>query len=1199
MSFNAAGTVPVTISEFGGLVTEASPTGLPEGSSPDCQDVIFPPGSVSSRPGLKKVFASGFPTNGFPFYPTLTYGKSFVNPTGQIENLFLDSNGFLYWEDLSNNPGVLVQIAFTTPGSYAKSCTAFGREYIAISDGLIGQECALQWDGTNLDRVTQDGPGAPPTVSPFSLPSVAMVATVAVVLTLDESDPAAQDGTGNFTRINCFTTDADIANVQIGNACTLSGYGGASAPMNGTWTVVQIYLGSGGGQSLMVLSASLPSTTVFSLGGTGTILTGTMVRSGNFVTVRTAAAHQLQVGYLAQITGVPSSVIGTAITSIVINNQDLPGIATVTTSAVHGLIPGLNVSLTGITAVAVGGPIVAIYRASGVMTVQTTTAHGLTPGATVVLVGAPAGFNSTYTIAAVPSTVVFTVLTPGIADAAPAAAGAVSLAWPIPDSPEPTSFEVLAAPTTTTFQVAVNYSNGTWTTGSVSYAWDGKFFVSTVLSSTAFQYQQYGPDATTGTVGNVTPYGQAAPGKHQCVMMFVTRQGYITAPSPPATFVANGGQYLAISDIALGPDNVVARIIAFTGSGGSSFFYIPVPAQVNGQQVSTATRIENNTAQSIVVDFSDNSLFAALGISIPGNNLAAQKILDGALGFGLYASRLITWGQRNRIQNLLNMGFNGGYLLGPSVPPYNPLGWAVLTDGGTLQNGHYGQGWKITSTAGGAQHGSLLQSMYQDAYGVPIAIARTAYTFRCWMQATVLNVAFAVTAEISSPSTGFTSLAVIPSTSMPAISGFVEVAFTQAMPTTIPSDLVFKVYAQFAGSVILDDLSVIYADNPYVGSLLFGSYINNPEALDGVTGKFGPPQDSHSMMDVAAIRNTLYLLTQDPAGHLHQTSDNGITEPAGWSVDQVASNCGLLSAFGLTKTQADDSTGSGGEEWLMWAASAGVQLFWGDQPVKISQEIQPNWDLIKLPGRTRIWALNDPSSRTVYFGLPIGTNATAPDRIYTMSYKALDTASQIAAASPFRVGSAKGQTLGIDHTRKWSPWTLKMNGAVLMYRQAGKLSLVMLQGNGLIPSSANPGYSNVYTLDPTKYTDDNYGLIVPYYTTYFLVTPEQERELKLSANRHQLSYLTALISGVGLINITFLAEVMSNTWPLAIQRTLLADPKFELECAGGGCIGRRIALRFGSVPDTPVDPLFNGFEIQNISAFLKPLTHLPVRGSTV
>ncbi len=182
MSFNPSGAVEVPLSVFGGLVTETTPPGLPPGVSPDNQDVTYVPASVRSRPGLARVFPTPFPNT-----PTVTYAKSYVDPTGIIRNLYLDSNGALYIENLAN-PGVYIQIAQTTPHTYAKSITAFGREYIAVSDGLHGQEVPLQYDGTNLDRVTQDGPGAAPTIanliiSPSTITAAVRTSNIVTVTT--------------------------------------------------------------------------------------------------------------------------------------------------------------------------------------------------------------------------------------------------------------------------------------------------------------------------------------------------------------------------------------------------------------------------------------------------------------------------------------------------------------------------------------------------------------------------------------------------------------------------------------------------------------------------------------------------------------------------------------------------------------------------------------------------------------------------------------------------------------------------------------------------------------------------------------------------------------------------------------------------------------------------------------------------------
>src|SRR3974390_2985833 len=143
-----SGAVDVPCSLFGGVDTEMAPMDLPEGVSPDCQDVIFLPGSVSSRPGMHKIFPHG--NGGFGLHYNVNYQKSFVTNTGNTLNLFLTGEGQIWQEDVDNSPGILTNIGFGGYGSYAVSATALGREFIAFSDGVHGAFCPLQYDGTNV-----------------------------------------------------------------------------------------------------------------------------------------------------------------------------------------------------------------------------------------------------------------------------------------------------------------------------------------------------------------------------------------------------------------------------------------------------------------------------------------------------------------------------------------------------------------------------------------------------------------------------------------------------------------------------------------------------------------------------------------------------------------------------------------------------------------------------------------------------------------------------------------------------------------------------------------------------------------------------------------------------------------------------------------------------------------------------------------
>lgn len=1119
--FNVRGAAQVPLEIFGGLVTTMPAMNLPSGVSPDCQDMAFRPGAVFSRPGLTKVLATALGS------VTVTYSKSYVDNSGVIRNLYLDSAGNLWAENI--NAGTISMLAEVTPGSYAKSITAFGREYIAFSDGIHGSEVALQYDGINLDRVTQDGPGAPPNVGNLVIPAVAMFSGGAgPSLTVVDATTTNLVGS-TYTRVTVNLVSGGSGLIP-GNIVTITG--NSNGALNITFPLAYVI-----SDTQIVLYAVYGTFQTGTGGSTVATSAYSISRANNIVTVNTADPHNLQVGFQAQISGVDAPAIA-AIDSIVINNTDSPGLATITTVDPHGVSSGESIILKGISSI-VAAPVSSVSRQGGIVTILTTGDHNLTPGALVTLSGVTDGtFNTTYVIQSVPDST--TLVTSQNDSDATSSGGNVNLSWPIPDTVTPQLFEVLDVPSDTSFQVAVNWSDGTWTDGSVFLPWDGTFYVSAVTSATQFQYKQNGPDFQSTAVGTVTPHGQVAPGEHQLSVLFLTRQGYLTRPSPPVRWNANGGQYITVSNIPTGPPNVVARILAFTGAGGAYFFYIPVQAQVNGQIVSTATQINDNTTTSAILDFGDNTLFASLGVSIPGNNVANMAVLDSALGFAFYGDRLITYGQRNVVQQLLNMGFDGGEL--PSIPGV-PTGWSGT---GAITAGNFGQG--VSSP-------NLVQSFYQDAYGAPIGIPNTKYTARCYSTAGAV-------VTISSASTGFSSSATI----TPGPGGWGEAPFSATMPVTIPSDMILTL----TGSGIVDDLSIIYSDVPFIDNKFFGSYINNPEAFDGVSGVFGV-EDTRKILSVEIIRGSLYVLTQDPGGRLHVIQNNGVTEPAGWAVNEVAANCGVMSAFASTVSQADDATAGGGEEWFAWMSFSNPRIFGGDQPWKIGQEIQPDWNAINAGAWLTTWALNDPVANRIYFGLPKGNNAagalaSAPNKIYHVDYQQMDTAYEIAQGDPIHM-SISGKLSVREISRKWCPWNIPANGAAMIYRSVGgPLYTVFLAGNGAFPGTVEGGCGNVFALCDDKLTDDCLGQIVPYYVTHAFSPTEIEQALQLGGQRHLLQYLQWNIAGVGRVRVKVLVNTLSNEWPIKLTIPMVADPVRDNEWGAGNSSGQRFFIKFEGLP---------------------------------
>jgi hypothetical protein len=1279
LAINPTGAVPVPLTVYGSWVTEVSPDAVPENISPDCQDVAFAPGSVGSRPALQRVYSpcpAGGPDD---LVPTVTYSKSFKTPTGDIKNLTLDSNGILWVEDLSN-PGVLTQLFTTIPGSYARSITTFGREYIAISDGLHGADIPLQYDGTNLDRFTQGGPGTPPAVQSLAL-SPSQMASSGNTLTRNNNTVTGVTATPNGLQVGY---QVQISNVPDSNASDVVQTGAASVINNNTsfWGLDAGLYRSVFGPGTSPLSAFTLTNFGFTIPGAATIL-GVVINFDAFLqgAASPATIAQVALEFEGAVEGTPKSpatsltttptaypfgsaadlwgasltptivndpsfgfaisiTLGTErvfldlpftvqvfytlsgsgtvaeIASIVINNESFPGLALVTTENPHGLAPDEYVSIVGVEPGTVANVADAQWVA-GITTLTTSDIHNLNPGAVIQVEGVATStgdttfsFNGTFTVETVPGPnqltyvqVPITATDPDVVNAT-ASTGSITVAWPIPsDTPTPTYFEVVSAPTPTTFYIQVNYSDATWTTGTVGFIWEGTFYVTAILSPTEFQYQQYGPNGATTAIGTVTPFGQAAPGLHLCQVLFLRRQGGITAPSPPVTFIANGGQYISVSNIPTGPPDCIGRILAFTGAQPEvpgelpPFFYIPSTPQTEGQIVGTATQINDNTTTSIVLDFADNTLFAAIGISVTGNTLANQIVLDGALGFGAFESRLTTWGQRNDVQNFLNLSFAGGVQASGT-----PTGWQTtsLTAGGALttvtRGIHTSAAWSIAVGTGGTVFGQLTQGAFEDAYGDPIIIGNQTYSARLFVQS---SGAARVEVVLSSASSGFFSNAFL---NVVAGFAFYSAAFTVALPESIPTDLMLSVQAvNTGGSVVnltLSDLEIQFAQTPFTDTLAYGSYVDNPEGIDGTSGQYGA-DDPSKLMDQAVLRDTLYLLTQAPSGRLHETNGSATSEPSGWQINEVASNCGTLSAFGLTHSQADDTAASGGDDWMAWPSEGGGYIFGGGMPEKITQEIQPNWFdptksntaiQINMQAALTAWGVNDPVQRLMMFGLPIGT-ATAPNKIYVLNYRNLNSAQAIAGNPPFHPSFA-GKLIATDNSRKWAPWNIQANGAARVYRQDGTLTLVLFGGNGQTPGAA-AGFGNIYTLSPGLFTDQDYGQIFPYYTTYFFVDPEKAAALQLPVGRLMLSYMTMFISGLGTVTPTPLCDALTNPWTVNATRTLGAAPMFDLEVGGGYAQAQRMAFKIASVPVTGTD---NSFQLSRFVAWFKA-AKMPIRGA--
>src|SRR5271154_1356712 len=206
--------------------------------------------------------------------------------------------------------------------------------------------------------------------------------------------------------------------------------------------------------------------------------------------------------------------------------------------------------------------------------------------------------------------------------------------------------------------------------------------------------------------------GNISPGVHQCSVIFVTRQGYYTAPSPPASWTAAGSLKVNVTNIPTGPSNVIARLLAFTAGGGATFYQVPATMTIN-----------DNVTTSLEVDFSDTILLSGTSVDY----LFSEIELPNQLGVAAYAGRLFWWGERSKMDNWRNVSFDGGW---DASGNGRPLGWVLdgtFGAGATREplNAVWGDAFRIVADGGTAERGYISQNAITDANGDPLLLSNT------------------------------------------------------------------------------------------------------------------------------------------------------------------------------------------------------------------------------------------------------------------------------------------------------------------------------------------------------------------------------------------------------------------------------------------------------------------------------------------
>src|SRR5580693_472453 len=523
---------------------------------------------------------------------------------------------------------------------------------------------------------------------------------------------------------------------------------------------------------------------------------------------------------------------------------------------------------------------------------------------------------------------------------------------------------------------------------------------------------QIGP-AEGPALADTIATGTISPGVHQCSVIFVTRQGYWTAPSPPVSWTAAGGKQVNVTNIPTGPSNVVQRLLAFTGSGGANFYQVPATMTIN-----------DNTTTSLVVDFTDTILLS--GVSM--DYLFSQVELPNQLGVVPYVGRLFWWGERAKMDNWRNLSFYGGWDASCSG---RPLGWQLdptFGAGGSRESSIsvWGDAYRITADGVTTQRGTITQNAITDAFGDQLLLNNTDYSVRVRIARSANLTAGTLRINTYSPTMGLVG-AGLAVTFVQATTSYQEFTAQLFPPqTALPSDLTLRVYADSlpapsGESFLVDDIEIFPTFAAQNSSLVRASATQAPESYDGVSGiQEIAINNGQGIRAAFKLRNNLYFVKERS---LYVTATDGVNEPALWSVEEVSNKVGTPSAHGVGV----------GEEWVVIASRSGLYYFDGSEPIKLSQEIQPTWDAINWQYGQLIWVQVDTQHKRIYVGVPMGS-ATQPNQILMLDYTEGFGDPLIAmAAAPLR-------------SRKWAPWMIAANSCGLIERSNGE-ALIFLGSN--------------------------------------------------------------------------------------------------------------------------------------------------------
>jgi hypothetical protein len=1188
MSFKAAPpSKQIPLTKFGGLYTEGDPRSLPLGASPLCHDVDFLIAGVGLRPGLTTLL------NLSPGQTAL-YVKS-MELLSRMQTLVQDDAGNLLVEDLSL-PGTLITLySGILNAARALSETVNQREYITFSNFGVGSDQPRQYDGTNLDRISQVAPGLPPVVSfiqntlypilritsaaggpnqtiPFN--PVAIWHVVWGAYMIDKTPPPGTSiyflgapGQTNF-----------LGKLKVGDIVYISGSAMSSTVnSDGTYHVASVGTWAsdkyGGVQQFFSVIAD-------QIVGQGSLTAAQLGHPAGYY------QQTLSVVVLQNPIPLEDAVVGK---EFVISDCSVDG-----WDGVWQILDTPSEGQLLITATALAGNVATYsYVVVSGEGPAWQPSHFYTAGSQIVT---PTGYVYVAYLGGISASTMPAGLSSGVVSVNDG--GDTGVVWnryggAIDPIMKATVFNVNNGNGIFNIQGRniTNSTNdgtggGTFTVALTSpdittAAEEGSAVTgsgSTLVINPGLMTLNSGHPGLNPIHGNVAygdvassgfvtpgPESDLASGQRYAVCMFLTRNGFITPASQPIGFYTNGSSTkLTFQGLPIGPPNVIARVVALTAANsgiGGPYFYIPddvilksPTANLGAVETINKTVVQDNVSDSTgLIQIYDSVLLNSINVSVVGNNLQQQRELAECVKAVAYANRVFYQGERVKTDNFVNLTFDGGALsptFNPTPPAGVPAGWKIESGTATLTASDiFGQSCVL--------NGTISQAAFQDALKAAIIQPNTKYSVRVTAKKSGGGPA-TLTVELADDALGHTwpfTPTVTSSSLVEFIGPFAAMNPLSFIP--VPGDLLLRV---IGSGVVIDRIEVFPTDTPAYGSQLAVSYAGNPEAIDSVTGILDVSEfTSQPITDHYRFGDELYIKT---LSHTFSVQDDARSEPAEW---QIHERSNAIGAFGPI---AEDV----GEEFTLEADLSGVYVYDGGNHMKITKEIQSLWDKLyfgaasvippNFPG-ANIWVRNDKAQQRILVGVPLPTpnawlplapvNAApaTPNVILSCSYRGLAKGAEIGEADAVSVSQFTGHLMYRDRRRKWNVWQIAtpFAGQILRADNARRWSL------------GRNGKGTIAYVDSTALSDEG-DVIQERYQTFGFSEADIEQQLQIGSTRKIYPYATALVEGSGALKLMAYPETPQTIYPSVFPSFPLANPALDDQNIPLNETGNRLFLDF-------------------------------------